>query len=381
MQRWIIHIDMDAFFAAVEQRDNPSLRGRPVVVGGLGSRGVVATASYEARRCGIHSAMPMREAKRLCPQAFFLPGNFRKYREVSAAVARILADFSPLVEFLSLDEAFLDVSGMELLKRTPAEIARQIKERIRNELGLTASAGVAPNKFLAKLASDFEKPDGLVVVRPGEEASFLRDMPIGHLWGVGEVSAGVLRRLGIMTIGQLAAYGEEVLERHLGSAARELVRLARGEDDRPVVAEHRPKSIGRELTLEEDLSDRSAVREYLLALAEKVGYRLRREGLWARTVTVKLRFASFRTITRSLTLPEAICCDEDIFAAADKMWKKVAMPEGIRLVGISVSNLQTAGGQISLFGSENLRREAVAKAVDRLKEKYGEGIVFRGRVP
>jgi DNA polymerase-4 len=216
MQRWIIHIDMDAFFAAVEQRDDPALKGRPVVVGGVGKRGVVSTASYEARRYGIRSAMPMSEARRRCPGAVFMPGNHKKYARVAEEIRAILADFSPLVEPLSLDEAFLDVTGMEWLYPEPAAIAAAIKKRIADELALIASAGVAPNKFLAKLASDWGKPDGLVVVQPEEVASFLRSMPIGRLWGVGEKTAKRLQGLGINTIGQLADADESILVRHFG---------------------------------------------------------------------------------------------------------------------------------------------------------------------
>lgn len=381
MQRWIIHIDMDAFFAAVEQRDDPALKGRPVVVGGVGKRGVVSTASYEARRYGIRSAMPMSEARRRCPGAVFMPGNHKKYARVAEEIRAILADFSPLVEPLSLDEAFLDVTGMEWLYPEPAAIAAAIKKRIADELALIASAGVAPNKFLAKLASDWGKPDGLVVVQPEEVASFLRSMPIGRLWGVGEKTAKRLQGLGINTIGQLADADESILVRHFGQAAGDMRRLARGEDDRPVVPEHEPKSIGNEITFAEDLRSREEIDTCLLALSHKVGRRLRQAGYAGRTVTVKIRFASFRTITRSRTLGAPTLLGDTIYATAAAIMAGVELTEGVRLLGVTLSHLRAHGGQTSLFTAEDDEKKLkVSVAVDRLKDKFGEGSVTRGRL-
>lgn len=380
MQRWIIHIDMDAFFAAVEQRDNPELRGQPVIVGGLGRRGVVSTASYEARRYGVHSAMSMSEARRRCPHGIYLPGSHRKYGKVAAEIREILADFSPLVEPLSLDEAFLDVSGMEWLYSDPSEIARKIKQRIREELNLIASAGVAPNKFLAKLASDWEKPDGLVVVHPGKEQAFLKNIPVSRLWGVGEKSAELLQGLGISTIGQLAVADIRVLSKHFGNSAEHLRKLALGLDERPVIPEHDPKSIGNEITFEEDLYSPEELETILLALTQKVCRRLRQSGLSGRTVTVKMRFASFKTITRSRTLSEPTLLDDTIFEIVQAILGAIHISEGVRLLGVTVSNLQPYGGQTTLFAVEVDKRLKVCETIDKLKDRFGEAAVTRGRL-
>jgi DNA polymerase-4 len=378
MQRWIIHMDMDAFYAAVEQRDNPELQGKPVIIGGLSTRGVVSTASYEAREFGVRSAMPMVQARRLCPQGIYLFPDHAKYARVSERLRGILNDFSPLVEPLALDEAFLDVSGMEFIQADPVEIARQIKRRIQNELSLTASAGIAPNKFLAKLASDLGKPNGLFVIRPGEEAKILHELPIRRLWGVGEATAALLKRLKIETIGQLARMRPETLERYLGNAAYELQRLANGLDNRPVVADADPKSIGNELTFEQDLRDSGEMLAHLLALSEKVGWRLRRHGISGRTITVKIRFASFKTITRTRTLAEPTCLDEVIYRIAKDILNQTALPEGVRLLGVTISHLTMGVTQTSLFGDEDGKRLAVYQAIDKLKARYGESIVKRG---
>lgn len=378
MQRWIIHIDMDAFYAAVEQRDNPELQGKPVIIGGSSVRGVVSTASYEARQFGVRSAMPVMQAKRLCPQGVYLYPDHHKYARVSGQIQDILAEFSPLVEPLSLDEAFLDVSGMELLEADPVAIARKIKQRIRSQVGLVASAGVAPNKFLAKLATDLGKPDGLFVIRPGEAAQVLKGLPITRLWGVGEATAAVLRKLRIETIGQLAQSQPDMLARHLGNMAYDLHRLANGQDERPVVPDSDPKSIGKELTFEHDLRDREEMLAYILALSEKVGWRLRMAGFSGRTVTVKLRYASFKTITRSQTLAEPTCLDEVIYQVSRDLFNKIALPEGVRLLGVTVSHLGGQSAQTALFAEENAKRKAVYSAIDRLKTKYGESIVKRG---
>ncbi len=381
MQRWIIHIDMDAYFASVEQRDHPELRGKPVIIGGLSGRGVVSTASYEARRFGVHSAMPMTEARRRCPQGIYLPGDHRKYARVSRQIMQILGGFSPLVETLSLDEAFLDVSGMEWLYPDPVAIARKIKEKIQEELQLTASAGVAPNKFLAKMASELQKPDGLTVIRPGEEAKAIAHLPIHCLWGVGETTAAMLRRTGIETIGQLADINPALLEKQFGKAAYEICELAKGKDERAVVSYHIPKSIGKETTFAADLKSKSEITDQLLVLSEKVGWRLRKSGYTGRTITLKLRFASFRTLSRSHTYMEPVCLDETIFAAANMLAAKVNMNEGVRLLGISISNLEPGQKQISLFPDEiEIKKNLVCQTVDNLKNKYGETILMRGRV-
>lgn len=379
MQRWIIHVDMDAFYAAVEQRDNPALRGCPVIIGGLGTRGVVSTASYEARKFGVHSAMSSSEARRRCPQGIFLPPDHKKYSKVSQEILKIFADFSPLVEPLSLDEAFLDVTGMEGLFTEPADIAAQIKERIKAELGLTASAGVGPNKFLAKLASDMRKPDGLMVICPDQVETVLAGLPVTRLWGVGQTTAQTLNKLGLKTIGQVGRADPELLARHCGQLGYVIHQLANGQDDRPVVTDWQPKSIGKENTFAVDVSSREDLKTELWALVEKIGWRLRRQGLSGRTITVKIRFASFRTITRSRTLAVAANLDETIYHIAEELITQLTLNEGVRLLGVTVSGLVAFGGQLSLFDQGDEKTLAVAKAVDNLKERFGEGAVTRGR--
>lgn len=380
MQRYIIHVDMDAFYASIEQRDNPELAGVPVIVGGLSNRGVVATASYEARKYGVHSAMSMVEARRRCPEAVFITPDHHKYSFVSAQIRKILDRYSPLVEPLSLDEAFLDVTGMDGLYADPVDIARRIKDDIKQQLQLTASAGVAPNKFLAKLASDLQKPDGLYVIRPGEEAQVLAGLPIRRLWGVGEVTAASIAKLGIRTIGQFAAADPKLLERHIGRAVNDLQRLARGLDERPVVPDQQIKSIGNEETFDQDLYQWDEIEKQLLLFADKVGWRLRRLALSGRTITVKVRFASFRTVTRSRTLEEATNLDDALYRTARELYKSIPSTEGIRLLGLTVSNLQPAGQAIALFDSKQEKQESLHKVVDELKARFGATAVMKGRL-
>lgn len=381
MQRWIIHVDMDAFYASVEQRDDPSLMGKPVIIGGPGRRGVVSAASYEARRFGVHSAMPISEAKRRCPQGIFLPGDHRKYHRVSQAIHRIFYDYTPLVEPLSLDEAFLDVTGMDWLFDHPLRIAQRIKERISQELSLTASAGVAPNKFLAKLASDLEKPNGLVLINPGEESKTLDKLPIQRLWGVGEKTAQLLYGMKIETIGQLARTDPKFLERHLGKWAVDAYRLAHGQDDRPVIPESEPKSFGNEITFDQDLTCREEITTHLLALSEQVGRRLRYNGYCGKTITLKLRFIPFDTITRSQTLDRPTNLSEVLYETASQILQRTELRDNVRLVGLTVSQLTSGeGGQLSLFSGSEDKRRAVTQAVDRLKDKYGDTIVTKGRL-
>ena len=380
MQRWIIHIDMDAFYAAVEQRDRPELISRPVIVGGLSARGVVSTASYEARRFGVHSAMPMSEARRRCPHGVYLTPDHDRYAAVSSEIRAILNRYSPLIEPLSLDEAFLDVTGMEWLYDSPVTIGRCIKDDIRRELQLTASAGIAPNKFLAKLASDMKKPDGLVLIRPGEEASILRDLPVSRIWGVGDVTAAALAKRGILTAGQLASADAMQLENVLGRSAHEIIGLAQGRDDRPVTPDQRPKSIGNEQTYAEDLYAWETIETELLHLAAKVGWRLRRLSLAARTATVKVRLASFRTFTRSRTLPAATNLDEVLYQTARELYATIAVTEGVRLLGLTAGSLQPDEAIISLFDDPRDKQATLHKTVDRLKERFGEAIVTKGRL-
>lgn len=381
--RWILHIDMDAYFASIEQRDQPAYRNKPVIVGGLSARGVVSTASYEARVYGIRSAMPMSEARRRCPNGIFLRPNMDKYAFVSDEIRHIFEAFSPLVEPLSMDEAFLDVTGMDYLYTDATDIARQIKARIKKELHLTASAGVAANKFLAKLASDLQKPDGLVTIHPGEEIALLAPMPVTKLWGVGHATATLLKKLGIATIEDFRRADSKILAHHLGLSAVELSDLAWGRDSRPVIPDRDAKSIGNENTFEMDLRSMDEIKGVLLALSEKLGWRLRKAGLWGRTITLKVRFPSFRTITRSATLPSATSLDDKIYQTSCEMLQKIPLHEGVRLLGITISKLGQGSGQLSLFAEDNKideRQEKIAAVMDKLKDKFGETIIKRGRI-
>jgi DNA polymerase-4 len=390
MARHIIHIDMDAFYAAVEQRDALALRGRPVLVGGDRRRGVVMSASYEARRFGIRSAMPMAEALTRCPEAVVVRGRMEHYARVARELRAIFHRFTPLVEPLSLDEAFLDVTAsMRLFGPAPA-IARTVKDAVRNETGLTASAGVGPSKFVAKIASDLCKPDGLLVIDAAEAVAFLAPLPVRHVWGVGRVTEAALLRLGIHTIGQLAATDPHRLARRWGRGAEALVGWASGIDERPVCPARMPKSMGEEETF---TSDRTAAElpPRLLAQAEDVARRLRARGLGARTVTVKVKLAGrwgprgFVTLTRRETLPEATADDGELFATACRLVERLALGERrVRLVGLAAGNLVTwTPEQLGLFAApreQAARRAALARAVDTLVDRFGAGTIGR-RLP
>ncbi len=376
-QRWIMHVDMDAFYASVEVLDNPKLKGLPVIVGGRSARGVVSTCSYEARRFGVHSAMPLFEAKRLCPQGIYIPVRIARYQEVSAKIMEIFRETSPLVEQLSIDEAFLDLTGMESLGGAES-IAHQVQDRIQDELKLSASVGLAPNKFLAKLASDMEKPHGFVRILPEEAAHILAPMPVNKIYGVGESAEEKLKLFGIEKIGQLAVADVGLLRKVFGINAEQVKLLARGLDDRPVVNEEEAKSIGRENTFDTDLTDMDSCREEVLDLCGQVGWRLRRERLAGHTVTLKVKFADFRTITRSSTGDRAVVWDEDIFLLAEQMLRKINVKPGVRLLGVSVSNLFRPEDEPVLGFEENERMQKRNRAVDALKSKFGENIIRRG---
>lgn len=374
MERWIMHVDMDAFYASIEQREHPQYRGLPVIVGGQSGRGVVATASYEARAFGVHSAMSMAEARRRCPDAVFLPGDHALYRRVSAQIQAIFHEFAPIVEPLALDEAFLDLTGMEALAGDLQAYAARLKARIREEVGLVASVGLAPNKFLAKLASDFRKPDGLVVIGQTEGMEFVRDLPIEALWGVGRKTAAALRRMGYEKVGMLAEADALKLAQTFGVLAHRIVALANARDDRPVEGERAPHSIGNEITFDEDLQKREEVERILLALAEKVGWRLRTAGYAARCITIKIRYASFQTITRSKTLAEPTRFDEAIHRAASALFDGCRMQGGIRLLGVTGGQL-CRNEQGALFDAGGERRTALYAAVDGLRERFGRRII------
>ena len=378
MERIVLHIDMDAFFASVEQRDHEEYRGKPVIVGGLGPRGVVSTASYEARKFGVHSAQAMAIARRLCPNAIFLHPDHTRYSAVSRQIFSILSRFSPVIEQLSIDEGFLDLTGMERLMDNPRVYGEEIKRAVREETGLTASVGIAPNKFLAKLASDLEKPDGLVVIRPEDAEKVLAPLPVNRIFGVGKKTEARLAALGFRTIGQLAAADRGKLVQALGNRmASQLLALAHGLDDRPVEPRRAAQSIGREETFDEDIRSREEAERVLLALSEEVGWRLRRKGLFARTITLKVRLGSFDTFTRQQTLPEPVAYDEDIFREAQTLFRAFPMPpgQGIRLLGISAGNL-SEGGEVSLF-DDHEKKDRLYGAIDSLKRRFGEGVVTR----
>ncbi|MEO8463107.1 MAG: DNA polymerase IV [Chloroflexota bacterium] len=377
----ILHVDLDAFFATVEQRDHPALMGKPVVVGmgGTGDRGVVSAASYEARKFGVHSAMPIRTAKRLCPTCIFVSVNGAAYQRASREVMAILRRFTPLVEPVSIDEAFLDVTASRALFGEGAQIARLIKDAIRAELRLTASVGVAATKLVAKIASDLRKPDGLVVVPAGEEAEFLAPLPISRLWGVGPATAAVLSDFGVATIGDLAAMDRAALVRRLGHHGASLVDRAHGIDPAPVDDPGAAKSIGHEHTFDVDTSDPEILERTLLSMAEGVSGRLRSAGLRAATVTVKVRDTSFDTVTRQTTLPEPTDMTEPIWRAALKLARPEMRGKRIRLLGVTASGFAPRE-QLTLFEADDPRARRATEAADELRRRYGPRAVTRARL-
>ena len=378
-QRWIMHVDMDAFYASVEILDNPNLKGLPVIVGGRSARGVVSTCSYEARKFGVHSAMPLFEARRLCPHGVYLPVRPHRYAEMSGKIMAIFRETSPLVEQLSIDEAFLDLTGMERLGGAET-IAHQVQDRIQEELKLSASVGLAPNKFLAKLASDMDKPHGFVKITPGEAETMLAPMPVTKIFGIGRSAEDKLKQFGIEKIGQLASADVTILRKVFGINAEQVKRLALGLDDRPVVNEEEAKSIGKENTFDYDLTDFESCRDEVLDLSGQVGWRLRRENLAGHTVTLKVKFADFHTITRSSTGDRLIAWDEDIFSLAEQMLRKINVKPGVRLLGVSVSNLFRPEDEPVLGFAEDERMQRRNRAIDSLKSKFGENIIKRGIV-
>jgi len=395
----IIHLDLDAFYASVEVQDNPDLAGRPVIVGGGEKRGVVSAASYEARRFGVHSAQPVATARRICPHGVFLPVRMDRYKEMSDRVFEIFHRFTPLVEALSIDEAFLDVTGTDRLFGGAFEIARKIKAAVTAETGLTVSAGVAASKFVAKIASDMNKPDGLTVVPEGRETEFLDPLPVEKLWGVGKVTGAALHRMGVRTIGDLRRIPAEDLKRKFGEHGLHLHRLANGVDDREVEPEHEAKSIGHEDTYDEDIRDMGDILKELLCLAHRVSSRLRSKGFRGRTITLKVKYRDFTMVTRAVTLSSATDDGGEIYRNAIVLLRKTeAGTRPIRLLGISLSGFAEEPGreavwkQIPLFGprpeprapspgdktvGDPARTAKLNEAVDRIHAKFGR----RGVVP
>jgi DNA polymerase-4 len=380
----ILHVDMDAFYASVEQRDRPELRGKPVIVGGSAeSRGVVCAASYEARKFGVHSAMPAVTARRLCPQGIFLPVRMRHYADIARQIREIMLSFTPLVEPLSLDEAYLDVHGCEHLFGPAHEIARKIKARIRSELELIASVGVAPNKYLAKLASDSSKPDGLMVIDGERVTEFLSPLTVGRIWGIGKKGEQRLHGLGIRTIGQLAEMPVQTLTQHFGESGQYMWDLAHGRDDRPVVADREAKSVSTETTFAHDSADRNVLRSWLLELVEQLGQRIRQIGVRARTVELKLRSSDFRTHTRSLTLSSPTDVTDSLWKAAVELFEKRIARSLLpaRLLGVGASGLVREGEvQRELFEeTATEKKRSLDKAMDALRAQFGSDIISRGK--
>jgi DNA polymerase IV len=380
--RRIIHVDMDAFYASVEQRDDPTLLTKPVVVGGKpNSRGVVSAASYEARKFGIHSAMPLAEANRRCPHAIFLPVNMNKYKEVSLQIRQIFMTYTPSVEPLSLDEAFLDVTGSTSLFGSANTIALTIKQRIQQELNLTASVGIASNKFLAKLASDLQKPDGFVVVQPDKVQEFLDPLSVERIWGVGKKTAEQLHKLNIKTVKELRCLELRYLTQLFGVLGSQLYQLAQGIDDRPVESDRVAKSIGRETTFATNTVDRDVLEIELLKIAVEVGRRLRKEAFKGKTITLKVRYDDFRTVSRSNTFLQATDQDDVIYKEACNLLREVSLKQPLRLIGLTLHNLtDKLERQLSLFSETQKDNETLTKVIDVLKEKYGEKSITRARL-
>ncbi len=382
MSRRIMHIDLDAFFVSVEQALNPELKGKPVVVGGRPDRrGVVASASYEARQFGLYAGMPLATASRLCPQATFIEGSFPKYRQASQRFMAILADFSPFLEPVSLDEAYLDVTGFESIYGSIHQMATKIKQRIKDELGLCASVGIASCKVVAKVASELSKPDGLLEVAGGKERSFLAPLPVAKLPGVGKKTEQLLKGVGINTVGELSKMPLSALKSYFGASGELLHRYAKGIDDREVEPPSAAKSISRETTFGKDTRDRSLLKATLRYLGERVGADLRQRGKQAGCVTLKLRYADFTTITRRHTLSQTSDSDQTIFDTGVKLLKRELSlgKQPVRLIGIGVSNLAEPGRQLDMLDASAQRQEQLNKAIDRIRNKYGFTAIQTGR--
>jgi DNA polymerase-4 len=380
----ILHIDMDAFFASVEELDNPSLRGRCVIVGGQSQRGVVAAASYEARKFGIHSAMPIFQARLRCKDLVIVPPRRKRYAELSDRIMSILRDFSPLVEPVSIDEAFVDLTGCHRLYGDPGQTARAMKARIRSEIGLTCSVGVAPNKFLAKIASDLEKPDGLSIITPDQVRDFVDTLPIHTVPGVGRHACRILQDLGILTLGQANGFPEELLVRKMGKFAHRLLELARGQDLSAVTPHGEAKSVSTETTLSRNTQDRNELSRYLLSQSQTLARELRRKSVRARTISLILKTADFQRHSRSQTLGKPVQSAEQIYQTALGLLKSFSLVQPVRLVGVGAGSLQPADRavQAELFpdalDKQNIKWEKVDRAMDAVTDRFGEFAVKRG---
>lgn len=380
MTRRIMHLDMDAFYAAVEQADNPELKGRPVIVGG-GKRGVVSAASYEARTFGVHSAMPVFQAKRICPCGVFLPVRMARYKEASRMIMDILSTLSPLVEQISIDEAFVDITGTESLHGPPVLLCRKVKQTVRDRTSLTCSIGVAPNKFLAKIASDMNKPDGLTIVEPGDIPAFLNALPIHRIPGVGAKTAKSFKELGVEVASDVLRLPLSFWVKRLGKYGAVLYDKAQGIDSSPVVPYSEPKSVSAEDTFRADTDDVCELEKWLLIQAEGVGKELREDGRRGRTITLKAKFSDFKTVTRSRTLNEPTDSTEVIFRVASRLLRELNISKKLRLIGVGVSNLASPLRQRNMFSdAASEKGESLDRAMDEIRKKYGEQVLKRGRV-
>ena len=383
LTRTVLHIDMDAFFAAVEVLDDSTLKGKPVIVGGSTNRGVVSTASYEARRFGIHSAMPIFKAKEKCPQGIFLPVKMDRYKEVSKKIMDILKDFTPLVEPVSIDEAYLDITGTEDLLGSPEEIARHIKDRIRKETGLSCSIGIAPNKFLAKVASDMHKPDGVTIISVDEVGAFLSRLPVEKIPGVGKRTVERLRHYGIKAVGDLKRFSKGQLIRWFGRFGSRLHELANGRDDSGVAPEREIKSISAEKTLQSDTKDLTSLKELVVSHAKEVAWRLRQERLKGRTITLKIKFDDFSEVSKRRTINYSTDSTKIISDSAVELLLDYPLKRKVRLIGVAVSNLEVSKEepQASLFvgGGKKEKEQKTDKAMDEIRRKFGGKVIRRGK--
>lgn len=397
-----MHIDMDAFYASIEQLDHPEWRGKPLVVGGRSDRGVVSAASYEARKFGLHSAMPIFQARKLCPQAIFTPPRMSRYSEVSALIIRVLREFSPIVEQASIDEAYLDASGLERLFGPVEDLGAAVKRAVREATGLTCSVGIAPVKFLAKIASDLRKPDGLTILRPEDVPPFLRQLPLSRIPGLGKETLKKLASLGLRNVGDAQAYSEDFWVERFGKVGGALYRRCRGLDERPVEPYTAPKSEGAENTFERDTNDPEELKTWLLGQAERIGASLRKHGWRGRTITLKVKYADFTQITRSHSLPEPTDVTRVIYEIGARLLDELAPKAKLRLIGLSVSNLDNektphppvASVSLSLPGLrlkreedsylppsvDSEREKALDLALDKARAKFGKSAVVRGKL-
>lgn len=372
--RIILHIDMDAFFISVEQRDSPWLRGKPAAVCGSLSRSVVTSATYEARPYGIRAGMSVQEAKKRCPQLILVEGNHSKYTETAARIFSILKDYTPLVEVASIDEAYLDITQSQLLFKSPLSIAQSIKDRIRNQEQLTCSIGVAPNKLLAKLGSRLKKPDGLVIIQKDEVEEILRDLPVSKLNGIGPKLAEALSAIGIFTCGQLGRFPVSILSRRFGAIGERLHEMGLGLDDSPVVPfdeEEDAKSISHSVTLEEDTSDSNILRKVLLQLSERVSKRMRKESFFGSRIAITIRYSDFYTFSKQKTLSQWINSGNEIFRHSLELFESIHHPKPIRLLGVGVSLLKKEWCQLDLFEKRD-KKDGLLKAMDRVNERFGD---------